>query len=169
MDRDCLMDRGSAAYHTRTHRYCAMYTLGGIYWDAEDVLLEPLSRLVRPCDSLVLVRDFCPVGVTVGMSDAESQDLFGERKGTSEHWHQRMRAKPLDPTPPCPYAAVQISFSARAQPSTACWVIPLYTVPWRCCARGATLIAELRLGRLLLMSCALYRRHAAPRPQHSEK
>jgi len=99
---------------------CALWAMGGVYYDAEDVLLEPLACLVRPCDELVLVRDRCPVSVLRGMSVAERLRHFSIARGTVEEW-KRQRAKPLR-TQPCPYASVQISFLAavRRHPFFAC-------------------------------------------------
>ena len=37
-----------------------MWSHGGIYLDVEDHLLVPFETLLRPCDSLLLVRDLCP-------------------------------------------------------------------------------------------------------------
>ena len=54
---DCLRP---ASYKADLWRYCVLYTHGGIYLDVEDLLLVPFSSLVRPCDSLLLVRDLCP-------------------------------------------------------------------------------------------------------------
>lgn len=50
----------SLSYKADLWRYCALFTFGGWFLDAEDVPLLRLSALHRPCDRLVLVRDQCP-------------------------------------------------------------------------------------------------------------
>jgi hypothetical protein len=79
---DCL---AASALKADAFRYCAMWSRGGFYIDAEDVIVEPLKRLVRPCDTLVLALDWCQLvaGVPTNV--------------------------------PCDYTGVQISFMAAVK------------------------------------------------------
>jgi len=76
---DCLRP---PSYRADLWRYCALYTFGGWFLDAEDLPLVPLPSLHRTCDTLLLVRDQCP-----GPDDSTA-------------------------TMPCKVLAVQISFMA---------------------------------------------------------
>lgn len=68
---DCLLPH---SYKADLWRYCALWTKGGWYLDAEDKLLVPLSELpLRPCDTLMLVNDICPAGYGVSPTKTHSQ------------------------------------------------------------------------------------------------
>jgi len=84
---DCLRPH---AYKADLWRYCVMWAKGGIYLDAEDVPIVPLRSLLRPCDTLVLARDWCP-----------------------EHWRARLTWREKWGSA-CNHTAVQISFMAAA-------------------------------------------------------
>ena len=118
---DCLVPK---PFQADVFRYCALWTSGGVYYDAEDAPLEPLTNLVRPCDELVLVRDKCPtdemtqyglrtkaLSILKGMSYAQRMRRFGRARGTAAQWKEVL-ARPLTDVPPCPHPAVQISFMA---------------------------------------------------------
>lgn len=69
-----------------------MYKRGGLYLDAEDVPLVRLQALLRPCDTLVLARDWCP-------------ELW-RGGGAQLTWRNKWGA--------CNQTSVQISFMAAA-------------------------------------------------------
>ena len=96
---DCLRP---PAFKADLWRYCVLLTKGGVYLDAEDAPLVPLASLLRPCDTLVLARDFCP-------DWRERQRRL--RQALAEGGARAMRATAL---PPCNLTAVQISFMAAA-------------------------------------------------------
>ena len=70
---DCLIP---VSYRADLWRYCALWTRGGYYLDAEDRLLVPLLSLARPCDTLMLVRDRCPSPSLVTRSREHSTLYF---------------------------------------------------------------------------------------------
>ena len=124
---DCLVP---VAFKADVFRYCALYHWGGVYYDAEDVLLQPLSTLIRPCDELVLARDKCPTDKvtdpafgygwkTHALSILRAMPLddrlkhFGISRGSTAEW-EGLLAQKVTSIPKCPHTAVQISFMAGA-------------------------------------------------------
>jgi len=100
----------SPSYKADLWRYCALFTFGGWFLDAEDVPLLRLSALHRPCDRLVLVRDQCPE-----RDDAQA-------------------------TGPCRQPAVQISLlgAAPRHPFLSCCLAMAVRVRRACTSKGLT-------------------------------
>ena len=60
-----------------------LYRRGGLYLDAEDVPLVRLQALLRPCDTLVLARDWCPELWRGGGAQLTWRDKWGACNHTS--------------------------------------------------------------------------------------
>jgi hypothetical protein len=60
-----------------------LYRRGGLYLDAEDVPLVRLQALLRPCDTLVLARDWCPELWRGGGAKLTWRDKWGACNHTS--------------------------------------------------------------------------------------
>ena len=75
-----------------------LHRRGGLYLDAEDVPLVRLQALLRPCDTLVLARDWCPESWRGGGAKLTWRDKWGVCNHTSVQI-SFMAALPLTLTP----------------------------------------------------------------------
>ena len=76
-----------------------LYRRGGLYLDAEDVPLVRLQALLRPCDTLVLARDWCPELWRGGGAKLTWRDKWGVCNHTSVQIFFMAAALPLTLTP----------------------------------------------------------------------
>ena len=130
---DCLRP---PSYKADLWRYCALFTFGGWFLDAEDVPLLRLSALHRPCDRLVLVRDQCPE-----RDDAQA-------------------------TAPCRQPAVQISLLGAAPRHpflSCCLTMAVRDVRRACTSIGACLDLCPEHRRLHVTTCGISHTESPPR------